>query len=89
MVNASVALWQELTYERRQALFDNQDVWVIDADEYRVQYKRIFSSATAQQVMRTASLIPRDLAPGPRPSRGDRWDVVAQGSVAGEWILLS
>ena len=52
VLDASVALWNELTYERRQAFFDDKDVWSVDSDEYRVQYKGILGSATAQQLIR-------------------------------------
>jgi putative transposase len=52
VLDASAALWNELTYERRQAFFDDRDVWGIDADAYRVRYKRILGSATAQQLIR-------------------------------------
>lgn len=52
VMDASAALWNELTYERRMAFFENRDVWQIDADEYRVRYKGILGSATAQQLIR-------------------------------------
>lgn len=52
LLDASAALWNELTYERRQALFVDQDIWQVDADAYRVQYKGVLGSATAQQLIR-------------------------------------
>jgi putative transposase len=52
VLDASAALWNELTYERRQAFFDDRDVWTIDADEYRLKYKGVLGSATAQQLIR-------------------------------------
>lgn len=52
VMDASAALWNELNYERRQAFFDDRDVWSVDADEYRVQYKGVLGSATAQQIIR-------------------------------------
>jgi putative transposase len=52
VLDATAALWNELTYERRQAFFDDRDVWSVDADEYRVKYKGVLGSATAQQLIR-------------------------------------
>ncbi len=52
VLDASAALWNELTYHRRQAFFDKRDVWSVDAEEYRVKYKGILGSATAQQLIR-------------------------------------
>ena len=52
ILDASAALWNELTYHRRQRFFDDRDVWSVDADEYRVKYKGILGSATAQQLIR-------------------------------------
>ncbi|WP_436344058.1 RNA-guided endonuclease InsQ/TnpB family protein [Natronorubrum sp. FCH18a] len=52
VLDASAALWNELTYARRQSFFQEQDVWAVDADQYRVQYKGILGSATAQQLIR-------------------------------------
>ena len=52
VLDASAALWNELTYERRQAFFNDEDVWSVDADEYRVKYKGVLGSATAQQLIR-------------------------------------
>ncbi|ELZ39407.1 IS200/IS605 family transposon protein TnpB [Halorubrum tebenquichense] len=52
VLDASAALWNELTYHRRQHFFNNRDVWNVDADEYRVKYKGVLGSATAQQLIR-------------------------------------
>ncbi|WP_433634059.1 RNA-guided endonuclease InsQ/TnpB family protein [Halomicrococcus sp. NG-SE-24] len=52
VLDASAALWNELTYHRRQAFFNDRDVWSVDADEYRVKYKGVLGSATAQQIIR-------------------------------------
>lgn len=52
LLDASAALWNELTYARRQAFFDNQDIWQVNPDDYRSRYKGVLGSATAQQVIR-------------------------------------
>jgi putative transposase len=52
VLDASAALWNELTYARRQAFFEDRDVWQVDSDEYRVKYKGVLGSATAQQLIR-------------------------------------
>lgn len=52
VLDTSAALWNELTYQRRQAFFQDRDVWSVDADEYRVKYKGVLGSATAQQLIR-------------------------------------
>ncbi|EMA46019.1 transposase [Halococcus saccharolyticus DSM 5350] len=49
-MDASAALWNELTYERRQRFFDGESVW--DTDDYRKRYVGVLGSATAQQVIR-------------------------------------
>lgn len=51
LLDASASLWNELTYERRQRLFDGKSVW--DTDDYRVRYKNVVGSATAQAVIKT------------------------------------
>ena len=35
VLDASAALWNELTYHRRQAFFDGDSVWDVDVDEFR------------------------------------------------------
>jgi putative transposase len=52
VLDASAALWNELTYHRRQAFFNDDDVWGVDADDYRIKYKDVLGSATAQQLIR-------------------------------------
>lgn len=52
VLDASAALWNELTYHRRQAFFHDEDVWAVDSDKYRVKYKGVLGSATAQQLIR-------------------------------------
>lgn len=52
VLDASAALWNELTYARRQRFFDGEDVWQVDTDDYRVKYKGVLGSATAQQLIR-------------------------------------
>lgn len=52
VLDGSAALWNELTYHRRQHFFDDRDVWSVDSDEYRVKYKGVLGSATAQQLIR-------------------------------------
>ena len=53
LLDASAALWNELTYERRQNYFGDGDVW--DTSEYRGQYNGVIGSATVQQVTRKNS----------------------------------
>jgi putative transposase len=50
LLDASASLWNELTFERRQNLFDGESVW--DTDDYRKQYVSVLGSATAQQLIR-------------------------------------
>lgn len=52
VLDASAALWNELTYERRQALFADRDIWQVNVDAYIVRYKGVLGSATAQQIIR-------------------------------------
>lgn len=52
VLNASAALWNELTHHRRQTFFDDRDVWGVDSDDCRVKYKGVLGSATAQQLIR-------------------------------------
>lgn len=52
ILDASTALWNEVAYERRQALFADRNVWQLDADEYRSRYKGVLGSAMVQQVIR-------------------------------------
>ena len=50
LLDASASLWNELTFERRQQLFDGESVW--DTADYRKQYIGVLGSATAQQLIR-------------------------------------
>lgn len=52
ILDASAALWNELTFDRRQAFFNEEDVWRVNADEFRVKYKGVLGSTTAQQIIR-------------------------------------
>lgn len=53
LLDASVALWNELTYNRRQAFFDDNSVW--HATDPSDRYKDVLGSATAQQIPRKNS----------------------------------
>lgn len=66
LLDASAILWNELTYECRQAFFETCDIWQIDVEEYRVRYKGILGSATAQHSSG------RTMRPGGRSSRSSR-----------------
>ena len=71
LLDASAALWNELTYERRQNYFGDGDVW--DTSEYRGQYNGVIGSATVQQVTRKNSFKKCWLPPRqPTSSRGVR-----------------
>jgi putative transposase len=53
LLDASAALWNQLTYERRQNFTDpdiDKSVW--ETEDYRKQYVGVLGSATAQQVIR-------------------------------------
>ncbi|EMA36884.1 IS200/IS605 family transposon protein TnpB [Halococcus hamelinensis] len=50
VMDATASLWNELTYERRQNLFDGESVW--DTEDYRMQYVGVLGSASAQQAIR-------------------------------------
>ncbi|MFB1066342.1 RNA-guided endonuclease InsQ/TnpB family protein [Natrinema sp. H-ect4] len=50
LLDASAALWNEVSYERRQQFFDGDSVWA--TTDYRDRYKGVLGSATAQQVLR-------------------------------------
>jgi len=53
LLDASAALWNELTYNRRQAFFDDKSVWhAINPSD---RYKDVLGSATAQQIPRKNS----------------------------------
>jgi putative transposase len=43
-------MWNQLTYQRRQSLFNNQFDWT--TDEVYHHYKKVIGSATAQQIIR-------------------------------------
>jgi putative transposase len=47
LLDAAAALWNELTYNRRQAFFDDNSVW--HAINLSDRYKDVLGSATAQQ----------------------------------------
>ncbi|CCQ36042.1 IS1341-type transposase ISNamo21 [Natronomonas moolapensis 8.8.11] len=53
LLDASAALWNELTYNRRQAFFDDNSVW--NATNPSDRYKNVLGSATAQQIPRKNS----------------------------------
>ncbi|MCG1002064.1 MULTISPECIES: IS200/IS605 family transposase [Halobacterium] len=53
LLDASAALWNELTYNRRQAFFDDNPVW--HATNPSDRYKDVLGSATAQQIPRKNS----------------------------------
>jgi putative transposase len=53
LLDASAALWNELTYNRRQAFFDDNSVW--HATNPSDRYKDVLGSATAQQIPRKNS----------------------------------
>ncbi|QKY21931.1 transposase (plasmid) [Halolamina sp. CBA1230] len=53
LLDASAALWNELTYNRRQAFFDGNSVW--RATNPSDRYKDVLGSATAQQIPRKNS----------------------------------
>ena len=53
LLDASAALWNELTYNRRQAFFDGDSVW--HATNPSDRYKDVLGSATAQQIPRKNS----------------------------------
>ena len=50
ILDASAALWNEVTYDRRQLFFDNKSVW--DATGHLDRYKHVLGYANAQQVLR-------------------------------------
>lgn len=50
LLDASAALWNEVTYERRHQFFAGDSVW--DTPDFRERYKDVPGSATAQQVLR-------------------------------------
>lgn len=52
VLDASASLWNEITYERRQAFFAGEDVWQRETDLYRDKYKGTLSAATVQQIIR-------------------------------------
>ena len=53
VLDASACLWNELSYERRQNLFEGDSVW--ETDDYRKRYVGVLGSAPAQQVIRKNS----------------------------------
>jgi len=53
LLDASAALWNELTYNRRQAFFDDKSVW--HATNPSDRYKDVLGSATTQQIPRKNS----------------------------------
>ena len=50
ILDASAALWNEVTYDRRQLFFDGESVW--DATGHLDRYKHVLGYAIAQQVLR-------------------------------------
>lgn len=50
VLDASAALWNEVTYARRQLFFDDESVW--DASGHLDRYKHVLGYANAQQVLR-------------------------------------
>ncbi|MFB6075030.1 MAG: RNA-guided endonuclease InsQ/TnpB family protein [Haloarculaceae archaeon] len=77
VLDASAALWNELTYHRRQSFFDDESVWDVDADAFRVKYKGTLGSATAQQLIRRSDEAWRSffklLEKGEHPSPPGYW----------------
>ena len=53
LLDASASLWNQLTYERRENLFNSKSVW--DTADYRKRFVGLLGSATAQQVIRRNS----------------------------------
>ncbi|MEF8802283.1 MAG: transposase [Halolamina sp.] len=49
-LDASAALWNEVTYTRRQRFFNDEDIW--DVTKLYEEYKPVLSAATAQTVIR-------------------------------------
>jgi len=50
LLDASAALWNEITYDRRQLFFDGDNVW--DAAGHLDRYKHVLGYANAQQLLR-------------------------------------
>jgi putative transposase len=50
ILDASAALWNEVTYDRRQLFFSDESIW--DATGHLDRYKHVLGYATAQQVLR-------------------------------------
>ena len=96
VLDASAALWNELTYERRQRFFADEDVWQVDADRYRCRYKGTLGSATAQQVIRRNdeawrsffSLLGTDEQPSP-PGYWDRGERAVQTFIRNDMYTLA
>lgn len=51
-LDASASLWNELTCERRQNYFAEDDSSVWGTEDYRKRYVSVLGSAAAQQVIR-------------------------------------
>lgn len=49
-MNASASLWNELTHERRQRFFADENIW--SASDLYDRYKGVLGATTAQQVRR-------------------------------------
>lgn len=64
LLDASAALWNQITYHRRQAFFDDKSVW--QASNPSDRYKDVLGSATAQQIPRKNSEAWRSFSPSPR-----------------------
>ncbi|ELY65048.1 IS200/IS605 family transposon protein TnpB [Natronococcus jeotgali] len=52
ILDASASLWNEITYDRRSALFSGDDIWRSETDTYRDKYKGTIGAAAVQQITR-------------------------------------
>jgi putative transposase len=54
-LDASAALWNEVTYARRDAFFSDESIWDVDTGALEGRYKPVLSSSVAQQLIRKNS----------------------------------
>jgi putative transposase len=52
LLDASASLWNEINYQRRQAFFNNENIWNVNTGKIKGNYKKILGSSTAQQINR-------------------------------------
>jgi putative transposase len=70
VLDASPSLYNELNYARQEAYFNSENIWEIDQDEFRKQYKGVLGSATAQQVIRKNDEAWRGFFDSDQPNKG-------------------